>query len=148
MAVRDREATSVGNNGDDRSAQEDSCSDRLIMISSRKGFGSFSPWLHGSSDNDSEAGRKEIILALDSPSNEACHRSRDVVELEMPAASFLEQDLWEQAEKIMLAKHPQVIKVLEDFGIANVKPATDVMEEQLWQVVLREITFHEASDLV
>lgn len=59
-----------------------------------------------------------------------------------------ELELWENLERTMSAKQTQVLQVLEDFGIADVEPQSDELEEQIWRVVQGEITFQEAVDLV
>ncbi|KAK7486635.1 hypothetical protein BaRGS_00022160 [Batillaria attramentaria] len=59
-----------------------------------------------------------------------------------------EQELWQKLEGTMSAKQTQVLHVLEEFGIADVEPQSDALEEQIWRVVQGEITFQEAVDLV
>lgn len=57
-------------------------------------------------------------------------------------------ELWKKAESVMAARKSSVREVMEEFGIADVPPVTDELEEQLWQVVEGELTLQEAADLV
>lgn len=59
-----------------------------------------------------------------------------------------EEQLWQKLENTMTAKQVHVLQVLEDFGIADVEPESDALEEQIWKVVQGELTFQEAVDLV
>lgn len=59
-----------------------------------------------------------------------------------------EEDLWRQVENIMSNKQEQVLCVLEDFGIADIEPSSDALEEQIWRVVQGETSLQEVMDLV
>ncbi|KAL8570876.1 hypothetical protein ACOMHN_023549 [Nucella lapillus] len=77
------------------------------------------------------------------------HRSTGAgrVTLSSPPNPRLE-GLWKGAEGVMGARRSRVREVMEEFGVADVAPASDQLEEELWRVVEGESTLQEAADLV
>ena len=75
--------------------------------------------------------------------------SSEVVRFSHPDdVSRREKELWDKLELVMAARQFHVQKVMEEFGVADVPPNSDELEEQVWKVVQGEITMQEATDLV
>ena len=96
-------------------------------------------------DSDDDTHRTE-----DSDRRDFSSRGMGVLRLESSHSdsSSKEQDLWQKVESIMAARQSQVQQALEEFGISDVQPSSDQLEEQVWKVVQGELTQQEAADLV
>lgn len=58
------------------------------------------------------------------------------------------EELWQKAEGVMAAQKSRVREVMEEFGVGEVAPVSQQLEQELWQVVQGELTLQEAADLV